>query len=165
MWMLLLQILTGKICFSTETERRALPVPCTECRRCRYCGRLLNASVVRAAAVIPELLLAHVFPCRSKTIAFCAPHLLVFFSSLCFLLYFCYCFLCLFCQSHAGWFSCFMVSCRGSRENKVGFSLVCASNCPKVCLGAESSSAGFLGAMLHFACSQNKPVHVLPYGK
>lgn len=46
-----------------------------------------------------------------------------------------------------------MVSCLGSWDNKVGFSLVCVSNCPKVCLGAESLSAGFPGAMLHFACS------------
>lgn len=91
-----------------------------------------------------------------KNLDLCAPHLLVFFSSLCFLFYFCYCFLYLFCQSHAGWFSCLMVSCLGSRENKVGFGLVCVSNCPKVCLGAESSSAGFQGARLHFACSQNK---------
>lgn len=44
-----------------------------------------------------------------------------------------------------------MVSWLGSWENKIGFSLVCVSNCPKVCLGAESLSAGFPGAMLPVA--------------
>lgn len=85
-----------------------------------------------------------------------------FSSSLSFLLYFCYCFLHLFCQSRAECFSV-MVSCSGRWENKVGFRLA-SEQLPKG-LGTESSSAGFRGAMLRFACNQNNPFHILPYGE